>query len=287
MDMNPDSAQLPPEWPSDSWSDPIDERNKFRMRLQRFRLGFSLIGLALLLYFLSLMILIIGIFTNQRAGLQFLFGIPHYRLIESAIITWGSLLGVCLIWGTWPDVHWQRRSGILLMMCLVDAVLWSLDHAVELGLYEGKVEHEWFREALGSAIGWSEFALIATLAADLASHLGESHAMDLARSLRSLVTTAAMVWFLYFSAMTNWNPPIWPLRARGLNPWSFLLSLSEHVLLAIILLQSTGLCLLASRCCGGKLREMARADVTEDVMPSRSEDGWRDMLGKSEPKDEV
>jgi hypothetical protein len=284
MDLNPDSAQNLPEWPSDSWVDPIEERTRLRLRLQRFRAGFSLIGLALLVYSLSLIMMVIMILTNQWQPLGALFGISHFELIESAVVTWASLLGVCLVCGSWPDIHWQRRSGILLMMCLVDAVLWSLDHAVELGLYDGKIEHNWFREALGTAMGWSEFALIATLASDLASHLGASQAVDLARSVRSLSTTAAMVWFLYFSFRTDWGPPIWPLRARMMNAGNFTLYLAFHVLLAIILLQSTGLCLLAARSCARTLREMALADRANDVMPSRSEDGWDEMIRKSGPK---
>jgi hypothetical protein len=136
-------------------------------------------------------------------------------------------------------------------------------------------------------MGWSEFALIATLAGDLASHLGEAHAVDLARSVRSLATTSALLWFLYFTYMTDWIPPLWPLRVRPMNQLTFMLFLAYHVLLAIILVQSTSLCLLASRCCARTLREMALADHANDVMPSRSEDGWEDMIRKSDPKNGV
>jgi hypothetical protein len=287
MDQSPDSAQNFPEWPSEAWIDPIDERTKLRVRLQRFRIGFSLIGVALLVYCVSLIIHLVMIFQQQGQPLGVMLGIPYFDLIEGAIITWGSLLGVCMICGNWPDIHWQRRSGILLMMCLADAVIWSLDHAGELGLSDGKFGHEWFREALATALGWSEFALIATLAGDLASHQGEAQANDLARSARSLATTSALLWFLYFTYRTDWIPPIWPLRARMLNLMTFMLSLAYHVLLAIILVQTTSLCLLASRCCGRTLREMALADHANDVMPSRSEDGWEEMIRKSDPKDGV
>ena len=36
-------------------------------------------------------------------------------------------------------------------MCLVNVVLWSLDHADDLGLRDGEVGHEWFRRSLGAA----------------------------------------------------------------------------------------------------------------------------------------
>jgi hypothetical protein len=272
-----------PEWPSESWSDPMEERALFRRRLRRFRFGFSALGLALVVASLSTIGTLILIFSRQQ---QFgaVFGVPHWQLIEGALITWVSLLGVCVLWGRWPDANWQRRSGILLLMCLVDAILWTLRHAGELGLHEGEFGHEWFRESLGAALGWSEFALIATLAADIASHQGEPQASDLAKAVRSMATTGAMVWFLYFYFRTDWNPPLWPLRQRGMNHGTLMLYLSWIVIGAINLVQVTALSLLAGRCCGRTLREMARADKASEALPSRSEVGWEEFKRDSRPK---
>jgi hypothetical protein len=285
MDVNqtPGTGDFP-EWPSDSWVDPLEQRALLRRRIWRFRLGFSVLGIALAVLSLSQIGNLILLFSGQRRAMGVQIGIPHWRLIEEAVITWGSLLGVCILWGRWPDVNWQRRSGILLMMCLVDAVLWTIDHATELGMVDGEIGHEWFRESLGAALGWSEFALIATLAADIAAHLGEPQALDLAKATRSLATTGAMVWFMFFYFMTSWEAPLWPLKPKGPNPGALMLALGWLVLLAINLVQVTGLSLLASRCCGRALREMAAADRASDLLPSRSEAGWDEMNRSSDPK---
>lgn len=273
-----------PEWPSDSWVDPLEEQALLRRRIRRFRFGFSILGLSLVVLSLSTIGTLILFFSGQGRAFGGQFGIPHWRLIEGAIITWGSLLGVTFLWGRWPDVNWQRRSGLLLLMCLVDAVLWTVDHAVELGLRDSDFGHDWFRVSLGTALGWSEFALMATLAADLAAHLGEPQSIELAKAARSMATTGAMVWFMWFYFMTNWEPPLWPLRLGPPHPGTDMLRLGWFVLLAINLVQVTSLSILAARCCGRTLREMAVADRAKDLLPSRSEDGWKEMNRTSGPK---
>jgi hypothetical protein len=273
-----------PEWPSDSWVDPIEERALLRRRIWRYRLGFSVLGLALVVASLTTVGTLLLFFSGNRQPLGAIFQIPHWWLIEQGLVTVGSLLGVSLLWGRWPDVNWQRRSGLLLLMCLVDLVLCTLEHAKEMGLVDGPIGHDWFRFSLGAALGWSEFALIATLAADMAAHLGEPQSIELAKAVRSLATTGAMVWFMYFFLRTNWNPPLWPLRDNPLNHGTYMLQLGWFVLLAINLVQVTGLSLLAGRCCGRALREMDAADRANDLLPSRSEAGWEEMNRTSGPK---
>jgi hypothetical protein len=273
-----------PEWPSDSWVDPIEERALLRRRIWRYRLGFSVLGLALVVASLTTVGMLLLFFSGNRQPLGAILQIPHWKLIEQGVVTLGSLLGVSLLWGRWPDVNWQRRSGLLLLMCLVDLVLGTLENATELGLVDGAVGHDWFRYSLGTALGWSEFALIATLAADMAAHLGESQSIELAKAVRSLATTGAMVWFMYFYFRTNWNPPLWPLRDHPLNHGTYMLQLGWFVLYAINLVQVTGLSLLASRCCGRALREMDAVDRANDLLPSRSEAGWEEMNRTSGPK---
>jgi hypothetical protein len=277
MDWNSSKDSPFPEWPSDSWVDPEDERAQIRRGLSRHRFGFSLLGLALVVASLSTIGELIMIFARQRLNLGAVLGIPRWDLIEESVVVWGSLLGVALLCGKWPDESWRKRSGLLLIMCLADAVLWGLDNAADLGLHDGQVDHEWLRQALGRAIGWSEFALIASLAGDSASHLGEPQSIDFAKAVRSLATTGAMVWFMYFYVRTNWNPPIWPLRSRPLDPNGFMLFLGWVVLAAILLVQVTALTLLAGRCCGRTLRQMAAEDKAADLLPSRSEAGWEEL----------
>ncbi len=282
MDQKYPTGFQPPEWPSDSWVDPEAERSLLRHRLRRNRLGFSLLGLALVVASLSTIGHLIMFFRRQKMQLGAVLGLPQWELIESSVVVIGSLLGVALLFGRWPNESWRRRSGLLLLMCLVDAVLWALDHVVDLGLSDGKIDdHLWFRGALGAALGWSEFALIASLAGDAAARQGEPQSIDFAKAVRSLATTGAMVWFMFFYVRTDWTPPLWPLRERPWDANSVMLFLGWLVLSAILLVQTTGLTLLAGRCCGRTLREMAAEDKANDLLPSRSEAGWEEFNGPS------
>ena len=219
MDLNFPMGSPFPEWPSDSWVDPEAERSLLKNRLRRNRVGFSLLGLGLVIASLSNIGHLIMFFRRQRFQLGAVLGIPQWDLIESAVVVFSMLLGVVLLFGRWPDESWRRRSGLLLLMCLVDTVLWALDHGAELGLRDGGGDHhEWFRYSLGAALGWSEFALIASLAGDTAAHLGEPQSIDFAKAVRSLATTGAMVWFMFFYFRTDWTPPLWPLRERPWDP---------------------------------------------------------------------
>jgi hypothetical protein len=285
MNMNQDPGQDFHDWPADSWIDPTEERARFRMQLQRQRVGFSLLGLAMIVACLTMIGNLVLRFQGIPLPLGEFFGIPHLELILGGIITSSALLGVCLIWGPWPNLHWQRRAGILLMLYLIGGLLWIADHAKEMGLSDADFPHEWFRNSLSSAIVWSKFALIASLSADVAVQLGEPRAIDQARSVRSLATTGAMIWFLFFALITDWSQPIWPLRfrMRGI-PEARMLFLSWTVIWTICLGKCAALTLLASRCCSRTLLQMAKDDQANDLIPSRSEDGWNEMIRQSGPK---
>ncbi len=250
-----------------SWFDPEEERWRSRSRLRRLGFGFSTLALALILASLSAIGFLLLFFTGRIRNPGLLLGIDHWELILETAIVWVSTIGVALIWGRWPDASWTRRSGLLLMMCLADVVLWSLDHAKELGLSNAQVGHDWFRISLGRALGWSEFALIASLSADLATRLGDPQAAEFGKAARSMATTGAMAWFLYFCYQTNWDTPIWPLRMRRPDHNTILLMLGTLVMSSIALVQVSTLSLLASRCCGKALREMAIEDRKRDQFP--------------------
>ena len=70
---------------------------------------------------------------------------------HDAPVVWGTLVGSYLLWGRWKERGWQRRAGLLLLMCGVDLALWFLDHMQHLGLYEGEVGHQWLRNQIGQA----------------------------------------------------------------------------------------------------------------------------------------
>ncbi len=282
MDLNHPSSLDFPDPSAAEWVDPVEERIRLRRRLRRLGLGFSTLGLALLIASLTTIGWLVLLFSGRPQPLGAVFGIPHWDLYEQSAIVWGSLTGVALLWGRWPDRNWQRRSGLLLLMLLVDVALWSMEHATELGLSEVKMGHEWFRHSLTNAINWSEMALIAGLAAEMASNLGEPRAIEFGKASRSLSTTGAMLWFTFFYFQTDWSPPFWPLRERPLNPGSIMLLLGWLVLVAINFVQVTALSLLAGRSCGRVLREMIAEDRRKDLLPSRSEAGW-DEFTRSDP----
>ena len=167
------------------------------------------------------------------------------------------------------------------MMSLVDGILLILDHSTELGLSIPMTDHEWFRSAVGAVLGWSEFALTATLAADVASLLGDPRAEEFSKPIRSMTNIGAVVWFLYFSMRTVWRAPVWPLRChRGITPEIFLLFLTWNVLWVTCLIQCTGLCILASLRSGSAIRSIQQEKRQEDeLLSSRSEDGWKDLMG--------
>ena len=48
------------------------------------------------------------------------------------------LVGPYALWGRWPDRAWIRRSGLLIVVGLVDVILFGLDHLQELGLGRGR-----------------------------------------------------------------------------------------------------------------------------------------------------
>ena len=54
---------------------------------------------------------------------------------------WGSLAGAMLLWGRWDHKSWQRRTGLLLVMCIVDLVVWFVDR----GENQLPGNPDWFR----------------------------------------------------------------------------------------------------------------------------------------------
>ena len=100
--------------------------------LQLCRLGFAILSFALVL----------ACFTEILEPARACSAAPGLVLPGSADVgcwhwidapvVWGSLIGTYLLWGRWSDPGWQRRSGLLMVMALVDAVLWLLDHGDDL-----------------------------------------------------------------------------------------------------------------------------------------------------------
>ena len=119
------------------------EREQYRKTYQISGLGFGILMAALVLasltYLLPPLRHVYPEFVSRIIAARWF----HWLDIP---ITWGSLLGVTLLWGRFEHPGWQRRVGLLLVMSLVDAGLWFLDHGVALGIAEADFGHEWLRE---------------------------------------------------------------------------------------------------------------------------------------------
>ena len=243
------------------WDDPVEHRDRERRQIRRYQFGFATLGCGLMVASLFTVGQLIAFLLRLRPVLMV---VQEWEFQEETAVVFCTLVGAGLLWGHWPDESWRRRSGLLLLMFLADLVLWSVDHATTLGFAVRSLGHEPFRHALGHVLGWSEFALIASLSAGMAAALGEPKAVDLGRAVRSLTTVGASVWFAYFVLRTDWSPPIWPLRDRPLNLELLYLWLGSAFLSATILIQVTMLCLYAGRTCGRTVRAIHADEIARE-----------------------
>lgn len=252
------------------------ERETQRQTYRLCRLGFAILSAALVLACLSAFVQLAIPFVGPRSILLAILNSRWYRWLDAPIV-WGGLIGTYLLWGRWEDVGWQRRSGLLVLMNMVDAVLWFLDHGDALGLRLGEVGHEWFRIHLGQALGWAEFALLASLSGDLLAHLGVEQAPVAGKSTRSLAATGAILWMLLFCQQTDWSKG-WPLEGqRILTLQTLLLELGQTLIWTITLIQVTALTIAAARQSSRVLAEMDVEDQEDELFRSPS-DAFADLL---------
>jgi hypothetical protein len=245
------------------------DREQLRRTYEVSRIGFWVLGVALALACISSIVPLLG-----HLYPEFCLGVMAARWYQSLHIpiTWGSLLGVTLLWGRFEHAGWQRRVGLLLVMSLVDAGLWLLDHGQALGLAEAKVGHEWLRGNLGEALGWAEFALMAGLSCDYLEHLGLEYARESGKSTRSMAAFGAILWLLVFCQLTNWSAG-WPLAAHRIRSLEeYLLYQASRLIWAITLLQVTALVISAAKRSGRVLAWMQLEDENDD--PFKTESHW-------------
>lgn len=243
------------------------ERDAQRQTYQLCRLGFAILSLSLLLACSHSVLSLMALYSGHPLLVR-LVTLPWWRWINTPIV-WGSLIGTYLLWGRWSETGWQRRVGLLIAMCAVDTVLWALDHGDQLRV--GNIGHEWLRRQLGEALGWAEFALLASLSGDVIAHLGVEAARDASRSTRALAATGATVWILWFVRCTNWSRG-WPLQEAHRGAIDVhLLFLASTMIWTITLIQVTALTIAATRETSFVLAEMEREDRRDDLFQSRSE----------------
>jgi hypothetical protein len=246
------------------------DREQLRRTYEVSRVGFGVLSLALALACVTSLVPLLGhLYPEFCLGLM---RAKWYRSLDVPI-TWGSLLGVTMLWGRFEHPGWQRRVGLLLVMSLADAGLWLLDHGDALGLAEGNIGHEWLRGNVGQALGWAEFALMAGLSCDYLEHLGVEYARESGRSTRSMAAFGAILWLLLFCQRTNWSAG-WPLaehRIRSLE--EYLLLQASNLIWTITLLQVTALVISAAKRSGRVLAEMQLEDESDDPFQPTSKPG--------------
>ncbi len=176
------------------------EREHFRKTYQLCRLAFLITALALVLASFTSLLAMYALFDHR---LYLWMKESAFFRWTSAPIVWGCVIGATLLLGRWDHVSWQRRTGLFLVMNLVDLGLWFISHADDMGPEVGAFGHRWLRDSMGIALGWGEFALLSSLTCDYLTHLGVDYASDSDKSTRSMAATGAMVWLLSFCQRTN------------------------------------------------------------------------------------
>lgn len=248
------------------------DRDQERKTYRHCQIGFGFLSMALLIA--SVMrLLTLPMFFQGRHWLA--------RLRDSAVWHWadtpivfGCLIGWYLLLNCWKTRAWQRTTGLLVVMGMVDTVLWLIEHGGELGLKTGVIGHDWFREGLGHALGWAELAMAAGLASEVLIHLGIQQAVETGRTTRTLAASGATVWMLHFFIRTDWQAG-WPLLLRpGVREEAILLYVASSLIWTVVLLQVTALTMAATRKCTLVLREMEQEDRANDPFRSASEHGF-------------
>jgi hypothetical protein len=245
------------------------EHEQLRKTYQVSRLAFTLLSASLLVACFTSVLPLFAHF-HPELSLRILRS-TWFQWLDMPI-AWGCLIGTTLLWGRWEHAGWQRRVGLLLVMCLVDVGLSLLNHGPALGVGTAQIGHEWLRHNLGEALGWAEFALLATLSCDYLEHLGVEQARDSGKSTRGMAATGAVLWMVIFCLRTDWSSH-WPLQRRPerISIEEYLLMQGSLLIWAITLMQVTALTISSARQSGYVLDELQREDEANDPLLIRSE----------------
>lgn len=284
----------------------FDDNDRLRRAYQLSRIGFGLIAASLLLVCIEAGLFMLVIFFGVPWARALLTN-PSWEIALSTAITWGSVVGMYLLWGRWQHPSWRKRTGLLVVFGAIDLLLWLARHANEMGLGADSFGHEWLRQNVGMGFGWFEFGIMATLAFDMATHSravpykpprpeeeewgfgheqeATGYALEPGRVRPSqapgprpswhMALVGGAFWALTFVYGTNWQAG-WPLTKRVLPiEQELLMALFTQVLWAAAAWWVTLLSYAAYRRCGA-LVDALRSDRGErDLVWTRSEDDDR------------
>jgi hypothetical protein len=255
------------------------EREQARKTYQLCRFGFGSYGAALLVASIAAVLELLWVFRLDQV--RWILGQPWVEWLDTPIV-WCRLIGAILLWGRWDQKSWQRRTSLLLALCLVDVVLWFVARGEMLGLHGGDVGHEWLRLIIARTMSWGRMALLSSLAGDYLVHLGVENASESDKLTRSMTVTGALVWLLFICQQTDWSA--WPLQRGGRrNLESELLLHGFTLIYSITLIQVTALVISSVRQSTVVLTEMDQEDQDADLLRPQSDvyqdaaaDWWRD-----------
>jgi hypothetical protein len=256
-------------------------REQARKTYQLCRVGFASYGAALAVASLTAVIELLWVFRIDQV--RWIAGQTWYQWLDTPIV-WCRLLGAILLWGRWDQKSWQRRTSLLLALCMADLVLWFVARGEMLGLHGGDIGHNHLRGMLREAMSWGRMALLSSLAGDYLVHLGIENARESDKLTRSMTVTGALVWMLFNLQQTNWA--VWPLQRMGkFNLESALLLHGYTLIYSITLIQVTALVISAARQSSVTLAEMDREDQEDDLLRPQSDvfqdaaaDWWREDI---------
>ena len=227
-----------------------------RTRLRICRSGFGLSGLALAVLSFDAAIGVVAFWVH--GPLRQVVASPIWSWILGTPITWGSLIGSLILWGAWSDAGWRRRLGPLIAMNTIDAFLWAMSHAQELGLDGASAEsYAWIRALVGLTFGWIELQLFASLAAEVAAHYKAPEAIARSQAPRAICRIGLMLTGFIFAVGTDFTE--WPFTHR-LTVAGVLLQHFASIILAIASYHVAMLCLLAARQCRQELQALDEAE---------------------------
>ena len=130
---------------------------------------------------------------------------------------------------------------------------------------------DWFIRNLTRALEWAEIALLASLSADLWTHLGSTRAAESGLATRKMIGTAAIFWMLTFCTRTAWQRG-WPLVVAPIrDPSTLIFMTGVSILRTMVILQTIVLSFGAAQACGEVVAQIDEHDKSEDLLISRSE----------------
>lgn len=220
-------------------SEYLDQRPRYWLTAAGFYLlagSFILLGATNGLY-------VYGVLSDNRELLGLLRR-PIWTYAVGLPLSYGAVIGAYLLWGRWTDSLWQRRVGLLILLNFIDAVVGTVFRAEHLGLEPLPEKYEWMLGGVTSTFGWVEFALSASLAAEVASHLGRPAAAEPGLAISRLAMIGLCVWVAAFLALSDWRLGF-PLQERPVSLQAALFRLGLLVLNVLCCFQVATLCLIA------------------------------------------